>query len=165
MWDAVARYVASLVSPREAEATIVGAPDMLQLVEQVYGANAPQPGYIPQFYARTIRQAQRVPEEVELLGAPGMSSATYGDAGLYQAGKIYLDPQMARQDIGHPLVHELLHFLSDRRGQQVPLNVQHELIKSLLGSPGHLTAAQVRGYQPPPLTPEQMRLLQQWFQD
>jgi hypothetical protein len=152
------------VGPKAAEAKVVGeGPAEQQLLRDIEGRNAQHQGqYVYDLYAKILQQAQADPQTVTLVQRPGYVDRTGAIASYYpKRQEIFYDPAQG-EALKHVVPHELLHFLNNRTAQQ-PEDVQHALMKKVLGmdvfDPGFVPGT----YQPPPLTPAEQRLLQQWM--
>jgi hypothetical protein len=154
----------SWVTPRAAEAKVVGeGPAEQQLLRDVEARNAQKKGqYLYDLYARILARAQADPQTVTLVQRPGYTARTGAMAAYYpERQEIMYDPAQGH-GLTHMVPHELLHFLNAQTAKQ-PEDVQHAVMKKVLGmdvfDPGFVP----QGYQPPPLSPEEQGLMHQWL--
>lgn len=161
--EAITAYLRALVTPRSAEAKVLpgdaATAEQLQALEALNQAHQGQ--YIYDMYARILRQAQARPESVTLSAQPGLFDARKA-VGIYRPDdkQIVYEP---RAELENAIPHELLHFLSDKTTPGMTEAAQHALIKKVLGADVYTPPALLRAYQPPPLSPEEQGILDQWL--
>ena len=151
--NAALSALARLLSPREADARVIGEPGTMALLRAVL--DNPSQEYLPQQYRRIIRKAEETPETVNVQPAPGLMQAERA-AGAFSPGsgesEIVYDPSILQDDprnVVNVLAHELTHFLAMQSPGRTPSGAeQHRLIGTFLGSPTYAPAQQLEGYTP-----------------
>src|SRR5262245_33207754 len=90
-WD-VTDWLSSLLGPREAEATVVGDPQAVSIINRM--AQNPSTDYLAQQYGRIARRAIAAPETVDVWADPEVAQA--GAAGMYIPSRqeIRYDPRL-----------------------------------------------------------------------
>ena len=147
----------SLLSPRNAEAKIVGDKESMQLIRDMYQKH--QDNYLMSMYDKIVQAANNRPEEVAISQAPGLANI-YGAAGDYANKQIHVDPSYQSEDKYGTIAHELVHFLNSVSDKPLSTDEQHSFIKTLLGSSTYVPFKDVQGYTPSPLTSEQSTTLE-----
>lgn len=158
----ILQSIADLISPRSAEAKIVGDPASMSLIRDRYeaGKQLPQQNeYLSTMYNDIVAAAQNRPETVSVNSAPGLSHV-YGAAGDYENSKVFYDPKYSTEDKYHTIAHELFHFLNEVTGENLSTKQQHELLKSILGTDIYKPTSELVQYKEPVLTDEQKNILQ-----
>jgi hypothetical protein len=153
----------SVISPKEAQAEIVGDRESMALVRAIYKAAEEKElkgDYLSKMYRKIISAADRHPETVSIRQAKGLSDV-YNSVGDYNPGTktIFLDQQYGVDDMSNVVPHELLHFLSSVTYGERPVDEQHSFIKSVLGTDVFKPASELEGYKEPTLTKEQSDML------
>ena len=162
MAESVVSKLLSLISPKEAEAKIVGSPEAMGMLRSMYTDVSGKDDYLSQQYKRIIERANNIPQTVEVNPAPGLADI-YSGAGSYEGGKAFYDPQYKGEDAYNNIAHELLHFLSSATGKELTPQQQHDVIKILIGTSSYKPANELRGYTPPQGTSEQEAIIKSLF--
>lgn len=158
----ILQSISDLISPRSAEAKIVGDPESMQLMRDRIQANQQLPQqneYLNNMYNTIISAAQNRPETVHINQAPGLGNV-YDSAGEYNNNQIFYDPKYSKEDNYHIITHELFHFLNDATGTKLSTDEQHNLLKSILGTDKYKPMSELIDTKQPVLTDEQKSILQ-----
>jgi hypothetical protein len=157
------RWLADLLSPREAEAKIVGHPEAMAHLRRILSEAEGAGEELPRRYGEVIRRAEAVPQTVEIERWPGLSER-YGHMAEYWPGqqRIGYDPQAVGANLDNPLIHELLHFLNSLLPEPYTESRQHQVIGTMLGTATYKPAEALRGYRGL-ADPETQRIWQEWL--
>lgn len=164
-WDSVLSWF----SPKSAEAKIVGDPEAMQLIRDIYGqAQQGEAGgeYLSKVYRQIIDAAEKHAQTVTVRPTPGLDRV-YERAAEYDTGtkEIRYDPSLGTDNLRNVLPHELMHFLFPAQGFNQPVDAQHELIRSVLGTDTYKEAPILEGFQQQPLSKDQHYILQRLLGD
>jgi hypothetical protein len=169
--DSILDSLWSLITPKEAEAKIVGGDAEMTMLGEVMRSNAAGKGqYLPDQYRRVIAAAQAHPATVTLEAAPGMmagqSPRTGGvpiTAGYLQDKRILYDPGLPKADLPNTIAHELTHFLNYNSPRPQGPAAQHALIKQMLGRDVYDPDTSLEGYQPGAVSPIDQAVWRRWL--
>lgn len=126
----ILQSITSLLSPRAAEAKVVGNKEVIALLNKM--ANNESMSKPESTHRSIVRAASNDNKTVEVRSAPGLMDV-YGNRGEYHSGtkKIFYDP--TGPDVNKTVAHELIHFLqTGMQGLQSPIEEQHIFINNLL---------------------------------
>ena len=123
------------VTPREAEATVVGAPEAMRVLKGMMAPGDPE-DYLAQRYRQIVQRAEASPSQVEVLPARE-HLANLGAAGAYypDTRTVFYEPTYPTPDLRENFAHELTHFLATEANQgQARPEEEHRLIRQFLGT-------------------------------
>jgi len=154
--SSVLQSLLSQLSPKDAEAKIVGSKEAMELVAKMYSDSKNKDDFLAQQYQNIVNIAHRRPEEVSIQSAPGLSDV-YEAAGEFdpQQDRILYDSNLSQENTYNSIAHELLHFLSKVNKTEMSPQQEHDIIKHILGTSTYKTAHELDGYAPPIPTLEQ----------
>ncbi len=163
MANSIIQALLSLISPAEAEAKIVGSPQAMKLLREIIADTEGSEEYLPQIYNKIIKEAEKRPEEVEVLHLPGLNKIYGNAADFWPNNRIEYDPAFSKEDSANILSHELIHFLNNISKQKLDTQQQHSIIEKLLGTQVYKPAAELRGYIPPNMSTEDTAAIKSWL--
>jgi hypothetical protein len=156
------------VSPREAEAKVVGD---RQAMGAVQGVMEREPvDYLTQRYQQILRRAEEKPQTVRLDANEALLSPLGLSAGYLPADRqVWYNPAVigSGTNLDNPLAHELTHFVvhqGSKEGRPWPSDEeQHRLIGQMLGTNLYTPAAELQGYVPSGASLQDLETFEGWL--
>jgi predicted SprT family Zn-dependent metalloprotease len=156
------------VTPREAEAKVVGDPAATQAVQGVMEREPRD--YLTQRYQQIVRRAEAEPQTVRLSANEALLSPLGLSAGYLPAERqVWYNPAVigAGSNLENPLAHELTHFVvhqGAKQGRPWPSDEeQHRVIEQMLGTNLYAPAAELQGYVPKDATLQDLETFEGWL--
>jgi hypothetical protein len=123
------------VTPREAEAKVVGSREAMGVMGGMLAPGDPE-DYLAQRYRQIVRRADEAPAQVEVLPAKEHLEGLGAAAAYYpETRTVFYNPTYATPDLRENVAHELTHFLATEANQGRPRpEEEHRLIRQFLGT-------------------------------